>query len=288
MEAILGCMEITRQAYYQWRRREARRREEEEKVLTMVMMVRRRHPMMGTRKLLVKIGPMMAQEGIRIGRDRLFEVLRGNGLLVSRKRKRGHTTVSGKRKMPNLLEGRKIGRPNEAWVVDITYLDMSTGGFMYLFLLMDLYSRYVTGWNLASSLSAIHALEALKGAVSRVGDVSGVIHHSDHGVQYLSVDYMEYMGSEGLLGSMGEVGNAYDNVYVERLIGTLKGEYGLGGVFRSRGDAEVAVREAIGLYNGDRPHESLGYATPESVYMGEVTVGPVYVKSQKTKMGSKK
>lgn len=288
VEAILRCMGITRQAYYQGRQREEKRRIEEEKVLTMVRMVRRRHPRMGTRKLFIKIRPMMVQEGIRMGRDRLFELLRGNGLLVSRRHKRGRTTVSGKRRMPNLLAGRYIKRPNEAWVVDITYLDMSSGGFLYLFLLMDLYSRYVAGWNLVGSLSAIHALDVLKAVVGKVGDVSGVIHHSDHGVQYGSVDYVGYMGSEGLLGSMGDVGNAYDNAYVERLIGTLKGEYGLGGVFKGRSEAEKAVREAIGLYNCDRPHESLGYATPESVYEGKVEVGPVYVKVHESKSRGKK
>lgn len=277
----MRCIGITRQAYYQGKRRKIRRVAEEESILSMVRMVRRRHPMMGVRKLLVKIRPMLEQEGIKIGRDRLIELMRSNGLLVIRKRRKGRTTVSGKRWMPNLLSERYIESPNEVWVVDITYLSMGYGGFMYLFLLMDLYSRFIVAWNLAISLSAIHALCALRRAVNRVGDARGIIHHSDHGVQYASEEYVNYMVSEGLLGSMGGVGNVYDNIYVERLIGTLKGEYGLGGVFKQTSSVELAVREAVDLYNDDRPHESLGYATPENVYTGKVKLEPLYVKSYK-------
>ena len=272
---------ITRQAYYQGKKRKIRRKAEEESILSMVRMVRRRHPMMGVRKLLVKIRPMLEQEGIKIGRDRLIELMRSNELLVIRKRRKGRTTVSGKRWMPNLLSGRYIESPNEVWVVDITYLSMGYGGFMYLFLLMDLYSRFIVAWNLAISLSAIHALHALRRAVSSVGDARGIIHHSDHGVQYVSEEYVNYMTSEGLLGSMGEVGNVYDNIYVERLIGTLKVEYGLGGLFKQASSVELAVREAVDLYNGDRPHESLEYATPENVYTGKVKLEPLHVKSNK-------
>jgi len=251
----------------------------EEKILSFVRMVRRRHPRMGTRKILVKIRPMLVQEGIRIGRDRLFDLLRSEGLLVDRRRSGRKTTRGGYVGVPNLLEGIEIKGADRVWVADITYLEMRRGGYRYLFLVMDLYSRKVVGWSLGRTLEWVHALRALREAVRRArGGVEGLIHHSDHGSQYRSRGYVEYLERNGIRSSMGRVGNAYDNAYAERVIGTLKREYGLGEVFIGEGEMRKAVREAVELYNRDRPHEALGYATPVEVYGGEVEVRGVRIK----------
>ena len=271
MEAICRVKGISRQAHYQKRRREESKRAEEEKVLTMVRMIRRRHPYMGVRKLLVKMKPMMEQEGIKIGRDRLFELMRANDLLVKRRRRKNRTTWPGVKRMSNLLVGEVIDRPNKVWVADITYIEMSNGRFRYLFIVMDLYSRKVVGWSLGKTLEWGNALSALEMAVENAGgEVKGLIHHSDHGSQYSSRGYLEYLGIKGIRASMGEVGNAYDNAYAERVMGTLKREYGLGEVFKV--GIERAVEEAIELYNEERPHQSLRYATPSEVYSGEVEI----------------
>jgi len=167
MTQLCHRMGISRQAHYQRLRRQMERQVDEEKILSQVRMVRRRHPCLGTRKLLVKLQPLMAQERLSIGRDRLFELLRGRDLLVSPRRRRcRRTTWAGTRRAPNRVAGHSIDRPDAVWVADITYLDLAVGGqFVYLFVLMDLYSRYVVGWNLASSLAAEHALEALQEAI---------------------------------------------------------------------------------------------------------------------------
>ncbi len=281
VEEVCREMGISRQAYYQMLWREKREDVEEEKIVSMVRMVRRKHPRMGARKLLIKIGPMMAQEGLRMGRDRFFELLRVRGLLVPRKRRMSRTTWSGGRRMPNHLVGVPIDRRDMAWVADITYLDVESKGFMYLFMLMDLYSRYVVGWKLGDSLSAVHAVDALeRGAAQADGnDLEGLIHHSDHGVQYTSNKYLQSLEKYGMLASMGEIGNAYDNAYAERVLGTLKREYGLGDAFGDVAGVRSAVEEAVYLYNHERPHLSLEYATPASVYQGGVEVVGVMVKT---------
>lgn len=182
MDAICKGVGISRQAHYQKKQREKQDEVQDGKVLMMVQMVRWRHPRMGTRKILVKIEPMLAQEGIRMGRERLFELLRENEMLVPRKRRKRRTTWPGVRRMPNLLAGTTVSRPDMAWVADITYLDMASEGYKYLFLVIDLYSRRVVGWEVADSLESANALEALKTAVEQAKHpVAGLIHHSDHG-----------------------------------------------------------------------------------------------------------
>ncbi len=276
--AICAVLGIKRQAYYQRKRREQEKAEREEKVLTMVRMIRRRHPQMGVRKLQVKIRSMMEQEGIRMGRDRLYDLLRAQDLLIVRRRKRPRTTTGGAARIPNLLAGQRVHRPDQVWVADITYLETASEGYRYLFLVMDLYSRKVVGWSLAETLEWEHALRAIRRAVRQAKNgVQGLIHHSDHGSQYRSRGYRAYLERRGIRLSMGEVGNAYDNAYAERVIGTLKTEYGLGQVMGGEADLWKAVREAIELYNTDRPHQALEYATPVEVYEGKVEVAGVSV-----------
>ena len=278
LSSLCEVLGIRRQAYYQKRRREQEKANREEKILTFVRMVRRKHPRMGTRKILVKIRPMLEQEGIRIGRDRLFDLLRAWDLLVVRRRRRHKTTTGGQTRIPNLLVGREVDRPDQVWVADITYLEIGSGRYRYLFLVMDLYSRKVVGWCLAETLEWRHALRALRMAVRQARrGVVGLIHHSDHGSQYRSRGYVEYLERMGIRSSMGKVGNAYDNAYAERVLGTLKTEYGLGHVFSGEAEVWKAVREAVELYNTDRPHQALGYATPVEVYRGEVEVSGVSV-----------
>ncbi len=278
MNALCRHLGISPQAYYQQRRRELRRAAESATILLIVRMVRRRHPRMGTRKLLAYIRPMLAQEGLTIGRDRLLTLLRDHDLLVPRLRRRRRTTWGGSPCAPNRLIGTPISYPDAAWVADITYLDMASGGFRYLFLLMDLYSRYIVGWHVASSLGAEQALVTLRMAIQQAAHpLQGLIHHSDHGVQYTSTAYLHCLATYGILPSMGEVGNAYDNAYAERVLGTLKHEYALNAAFRSHQEVQRAVAEAIHLYNTDRPHASLAYATPLAVYRGDVSAEVVWV-----------
>ena len=136
--------------------------------------------------------------------------------------------------------------------------------FADLFLLMDLYSRYIIGWHVSSSLSTDGALASLDMAASqRPSSHKNIVHHSDHGVQYPNRIYRNRLLANNLLVSMGSVGNCYDNIYAERVIGILKGEYGLDLPFVNISQVSSVVEEVIAFYNSDRPHTSLEMATKE-------------------------
>jgi len=276
MAQVCGQFGISPQAHYQKQRREIQRRGEEEVVLESVRQVKYKHPHMGVRKVLDKIQPALAEAGSPIGRDRLFALLRRHNLLVGRRKNHRRTTVPGLWRAPNRLPGLTIDHPNQVWVSDITYLDVAVGRFVFLFLLMDLYARYIVGWNVATSLAAEEALTSLDMALSQPGQLPrGMIHHSDHGVQYTSHRYLQKLLDHHFLPSMGAVGNCYDNIYAERLIGILKQEYCLDTLFTDLAQARNTLQEVVHLYNTDRPHLALNMAVPEAVYTRRQLLVPV-------------
>ncbi len=266
MSQACRALGLSRQAFYQHLRRQQKRQVARDMALALLRDVRRRHPRMGIRKVYHLIGPKLRSWGLSVGRDALFALAREHDLLVPRRRNPRRTTHSGWRRYPHLLAQAQLQASGQAWVADITYVYTEVG-HRYVFLLMDAYSRYIVGWALSASLAVEGALAALAMAQrSEPPPQPGCIHHSDHGVQYTARRYQEALRAAGLRPSMGEVGNAYDNALAERLIGTLKGEYGMEGPFPSEQAARQAVEEAVILYNRSRPHLSLGYATPHHVH----------------------
>ena len=279
MQAICDYYHLSRQAHDQMLERQAKRQQADGLILERVRQIRRQHPRLGARKLLVKLGPMLAAEGLQIGRDRFLDLLRSNDLLVQKRKAHRRTTFPGRWRTPNRLPGRTISQPNQVWVSDLTYLETESQPFVYLFLLMDLYSRFIVGWQVSRSLAADGALSALKMALETARpDRHGLIHHSDHGVQYTSSGYLQTLSAAHILPSMGEIGNCYDNVFAERVIGTLKDEYRLNDRLLDFSHATHLAQEAIRLYNTDRPHLALGYAYPQDVYLGLFTsVSPLII-----------
>jgi transposase InsO family protein len=287
MDQICEQFEITRQAHYQKVKREKQQQVEDALIVEMVRQVRRKHPHLGTRKLLVKIQPMLVTEGLKIGRDRLFRLLRQGELLIHRQRSSRRTTIPGYWRTPNLLPGLTISHPNQVWVCDITYLEVETSRFAYLFLLMDLFSRCIVGWHVATSLAADGAVESLRMALRKLPTTrEAFIHHSDHGVQYTSRAYMELLIRKDIRPSMGEVGNCYDNIFAERVIGTLKREYFLDTRFPNHVQLGRAVKQAVHHYNTDRPHLSLNMAVPWDVYWGVRHDVPLITISPKERSGT--
>lgn len=267
--ALCAAWGITPQAYYQERRRRTWETARDARVLSLVRMVRCRHPKMGTRKLLVQLRPQLEQAGLHIGRDQLFDLLREADMLVRRERQPRRTTWAGQLRLPNRVAGLTITQSDQVWVTDITYLALQSGHFVYWFVVMDLFSRAILGAVLARSLEAQHALAALQQAAQGAStSLRDLIHHSDHGVQYTSHPYQDWLRSQGIAASMGEVGNSYDNAYAERVIGILKQEYGLSSPFVDEAQARCVAQEGVYLYNYERPHQSLAYAYPMAVYMG--------------------
>lgn len=275
---LCGALGITRQAYYQERERQAWETVRDAQVVSLVRMIRCRHPRLGVRKVLVMLRPQLEQEGLTIGRDRAFRLLREAGLLVKQKRQPHRTTWAGRLRVPNAVAGLRITGIDQVWVTDITYVQLQSGRYVYWFVVMDLYSRAILGEVLGPTLEAQHALVALQRAAEHArSPLRGLIHHSDHGVQYTSRDYQNWLLGAAMVASMGEVGNSYDNAYAERVIGTLKREYGLGLLFVDEAQAQRATTEGAYLYNHERPHQALGYATPMAVYTGQATAKPFSV-----------
>lgn len=268
MEQASQWFGISRQAYYQARRRQLQRVAEDQLLVELVQGWRQRHPRMGGRKLYHLLQPAMATLGIQRGRDAFFDLLRARDLLVPLKRSQRRTTRSGLWHCPNLLAELRLSHINQVWVGDITYLSTEQG-FLYLALLTDAFSRFIVGFDLSASLAAEGCLRALNRAIDQTppAHLPGLIHHSDHGVQYTAWPYGDRLQAVGIRPSMGEVGNCYENALAERVNGILKAEYALDDLFIDDAHALTAVREAIWLYNFERPHLSLHFSKPADIYL---------------------
>jgi transposase InsO family protein len=233
-------------------------------VLAHVDARRTAQPRVGTRKLHVDL----AEAGLVVGRDQLFTWLRDTGRLVRRKRRGTHTTYSrhGYAVAPNRLPAMAVTAPRQVVVSDITYLRLERGAFAYLFLVTDLYARKIVGWHVSPDLSHHAALVALDAAVRTLGDVTGVVHHSDRGSQYCCHDYLAALHEYRMLSSMTDANHCYQNAVAERVNGILKDEFDLDAVFHSLADARQAVARAVRIYNTVRRHWSLALHTPDHVF----------------------
>ena len=266
MEQICGWYGISRQAYYQQGKRESERKAEGQQVIELVQGIRQRHPRMGVRKLLVKLEPAFKEKEIQIGRDRLFDLLAQYDLLVPRSRKKHRTTWPGKWRCENLLKDLRVTHTQQVWVCDITYLETEKV-FCYLSLVTDAHSRFIVGYDVSESLAVEGAMRALNMAIRQAKlPLDGLIHHSDHGIQYTCHAYRQRLGRFQIQSSMGEVGNCYDNAMAERVNGILKLEYLLGQRFVDIKQAQLATRQAIQLYNYERPHLALSFKTPSEIH----------------------
>jgi len=258
---------MSRQAYYKEQRVRRREHIEEDLVVALVREQRAMHPRMGARKLMVLLAPELAKAGVSLGRDRFYEILRRNQLLVKRKR-RGTRTTCSEHSLPvyrNLLYDREPTAIDQVWVADLTYLDTDEG-FVYLSLVTDLVSRKIVGWNLSDRLEASESVKALEMAIGQLPPDRWPIHHSDRGSQYCCREYVQVLQARGLSISMTEANHCYENAYAERVNGTLKNEYNLDLRFRTKAQALPATAEAIHMYNHLRPHQALSMRIPSAAH----------------------
>ena len=272
METICAWYGISRQAHYQMKWRQQQQQQQAEEVLDLVRHIRHKHKRMGGRKLYHELQPELRQRDIQVGRDRFFDLLREHNLLLQPKKRAYRTTWAGKWRCENLLAEAVITRPNQAWVCDLTYI-ATEAGFVYLALVTDLYSRRIMGYDLSRSLCLEGAARAAQMAIAQTGQpLNSLIHHSDHGVQYTSAPYRDLLAQHHIRSSMGEVGNCYDNAVAERVNGILKLEYGLDDTFVDFAQTQLAVEQAVWLYNHERPHLALAYQKPFQVYVNYFSV----------------
>lgn len=267
IEKICFTFEISRQSYYQHEKRVIRERYQEEIVLQLVYSKRKRLAKLGGRKLYHALKIEFERLGFRLGRDKFFNILRDNNLLVEYRKKYVITTNSHHRFRiyTNLIKELVITRPGEVIVGDITYI-YTEEGFMYLALLTDVYCRKIIGYDISDNLSVEGSIRALKMALKAIGNVQDTIHHSDRGIQYCCYEYVNILTDNKLKISMAEKGNPYENAIAERVNGILKIEFLLDQRFSTKVEAKYSSIEAINIYNEERPHLSLGYMTPEEKY----------------------
>lgn len=200
-----------------------------------------------------------------VGRKRVARLMRRAGLAARRRRAFRITTQSRHTHpvAPNRLARQfTVPAPNCAWVTDITYL-ATAEGWLYLAVVLDLFSRRVVGWATSDRLGEGVALEALGMALARRQPPPGLLHHSDRGSQYASAEYRAVLAGHGIERSMSGVGRCWDNAVAESFFATLKVELDGPGAWRTRGDAQRAVFDYIELfYNGQRRHSTLGQLSP--------------------------
>ena len=241
-----------------------------------VKAIRCRQPRVGTRKLHRMVNERLKPDGIEIGRDRLFELLRAHNLLIRRRRHAKQTTWSGHRlrKYGNLIRDLEINRPNQVYVADITYLE-TLEGFCYLALITDAYSRKIVGYDVSRSLSLEGSLRALQMALAQLSGPIQLIHHSDRGIQYCSHVYVDLLTTHGIQISMTEELHVYENAKAERVNGILKSEFLLGECLASIDIAMKMAKDAIQIYNEERLHLSLNYQTPAMKHQAASGTAPL-------------
>lgn len=237
--------------------------------MKLVLQKRREVGLIGTRKLYHELKSDFKKHRIKIGRDRLFTILRNYGLLRKKRKKRVFTTDSNHpyRKYNNLIKGKKVPtKPEKVWVSDITYISVGNG-FSYLCLITDMYSKRIMGWNISTSLGRHMCLKALKMALrNRKYRDRNLIHHSDRGVQYCSKEYTTLLKRNSISISMSAKGNPYENAMAESMNAIMKRDYINETSLKSHEEAHRLMVESIYKYNCKRPHQSLNYAKPLDVH----------------------
>jgi putative transposase len=267
LSGVCRQLGYSKQAYYKSLARKRAAGSQWLEIKQKVLSVRHQLPRLGTRKLYQLLGADFKRQGLKIGRDRFFDLLRQESLLVVRKRKYVSTTDSRlwMRQYPNLVKGMELCRPEQLWVADITYL-ATKQGYNYLHLVTDAYSKKIMGYKHSDNLEAITSLQALKMAIKERSYQQSLIHHSDRGLQYCSRDYTDLLKQHDVSISMTQDGSPYDNAIAERINGILKQEFGLDEVFENMQEAGKQIDESIRLYNSLRPHLSNHYLTPEQMH----------------------
>jgi putative transposase len=249
----------------------------------MIAQIRQSMPRIGTRKLyyllMAKLQPM------KIGRDKFFEILRANHLLIRPKRSYHITTDSHHRfrKHKNLILEMPMIRPEQVWVSDITYIGKREKP-CYLSLVTDAYSKKIMGYYVADNMDTQSSIVALKMAVkNRKYNKVPLIHHSDRGIQYCSNSYQEVLLKNGILCSMTNNGDPYENAVAERVNGILKQEFVIDTYHADLHIMRKIVKEAIDVYNNQRPHYSNHMLTPKQMH----DQSSILIKTYKQKNSSK-
>lgn len=207
----------------------------------------------------------LKRSGVVVGERRLRRVMSRFQMYIRPKKRFIHTTDSqhGHRVYPNLVKGKELDGLNQVWAGDFTYIRIENG-FVFLAVILDLYSRKVIGWGVSKRIDTNLALSALQMAIARRQPASGVIHHTDRGVQYMSDEYTAALKRHGFQISCSAKGNPYDNAFVESFMKTLKRDEVYLKKYRTYlGVIENLPRFIEEVYNKKRLHSGLDYCPPD-------------------------
>jgi putative transposase len=269
---VLG---VSPSGYWAWRKRgpSARARADAQLAGRMVTIHQASRGTYGVPRMHAEL----ATAGTHCGRKRIARLMRQAGLAGCHRRRAFHTTQRDPvaEPAPDLVQRTfTASAPNQLWIADITYVP-TWEGFLYLAVVLDVFSRRVVGWSMADHLRTELVVGALEMAVWNRRPGEGLIHHSDHGCQYTSLAFGQRCQAVGIRCSMGSVGDCYDNAMAESFFATLECELLAGQAFRTHAQARTALFEYIeGFYNRQRRHSALGYLSPDA-YERRYTQTPV-------------
>lgn len=257
-------LRASKSGYYAWRIRPPSKREIFDKSLSKE--IRQIHTESRENYGAIKTWKVLIAKGIYCGKHRVARLRKINGIESKRRKRFKITTLSKNTEWiaPNLLNRCfNVTEPNKVWVSDVTFL-ATRAGWLYLAVLLDLYSRKVIGWAMSNKNNKQLILNALEMALERRQLRSKVLHHSDRGSIYGSDEYRNKLVAFGLVPSMSRKGDCYDNAVAESFFSTLKNELIFGQRFTSREHARSEVFKFIEIfYNRQRLHQTLNYVTPE-------------------------
>lgn len=266
IRVMCRVLRVARSAYYDWKKGKASARAAEDAVLAVHIKVihRTSRGTYGVPRVLAEL----REQGYRVGKDRVGRLMRAQGLTGTPKRRFRPTTTDSDhdhRVADNVLDRNfEASAPNQAWVGDITYL-ATKAGWVYLVVLLDLFSRKVVGWSLQQHMQTELCLQALRQAITTRRPGPGLVHHSDRGSQYTSDDYQTALEAIGAVPSMSRKGNCWDNAVAESFFGTLEQELvqQQEELWADEAEARSAVGQYIhGFYNHRRRHSTLGQLSP--------------------------
>jgi transposase InsO family protein len=256
-------LRVSRSGYYDWQVRPESKRSQQDHVL--LAEIRKVHERTKQAYGAVKTWRALRSAGVKCGKHRVARLRRLEGIEARRKRKfrLAYEARQSAPPAPNLLRALfRASRPDRVWVADMTFI-ATRSGWLYLAVLLDLYSRRIVGWSMKERPTQELVAEALKMAVEQRRPRPGLLHHSDQGIQYASGVYLQLIEQHGVVRSMSRKGNCYDNAVVESFFSSLKNELIHHRDYHSREEARSEIFEYIELfYNRQRIHQSLGYQTP--------------------------
>jgi putative transposase len=252
---------VSKSGFYAWRSRPEPARARDDRRLAVL--TREAHEIGRRAYGSPRVHEELKARGVRISRKRVIRLMQEQGL-KGKTRQRWVKTTHSKHDFPvapNLLDRKfEASAPNQRWVGDITYLRTSEG-WLFLAVVLDLYSRMVVGWAVSAVIDRHLVLKALDMAIKRRCPGAGLLHHSDQGSQYASEDYQKALAARGITCSMSRKGDCYDNAAMESWFGTLKTE--LGETFETHAEGKRRLFDYIEVfYNQKRRHSALGYVSP--------------------------